>query len=125
MPIEQTANYIRIRVANPSQFIRFRIKLLGKGIKAVIGFKKVGGSEIQSLLFPRNRYDLKSAKAWASSHNYKVSETFLVYDIEIDTKTLDMKFIEESVSEEEEVEAPRPKREPWAWLLDEDWEWTI
>lgn len=125
MPVEATANYIRIRVADPAQFIRFRVKLLGKGIKAIFGFRKAGGSEIQSLLFPRNRYDMKTAKAWAKSHDYKVSETFLVHEIEIDTKTLDMRFIEEVVTEEQEAETPRPKREKWDWLLEDDWEWTI
>lgn len=144
MPVETTANFIRIRVANPSQFTRFRVKLLGKEIKAVIGFMKAGGSRIQSLLFPRNRFTMKEARAWVSSHNYKVSETFqdelqnlqlivddkylqtyLVYDIIIDPKTFEMTFIEEVATEEEEAEAPRPTRKPWEWLLDEDWEWTL
>jgi hypothetical protein len=120
MPIEKTANFIRIRVASPSKFIRFRVKILGKGIKAVIGFKKGGGSQIQSLLFPRGQYDLKSAKAWVKSHGYSVSETLLIYDIEIDPKTLEMKFVEETVTEEEEEQAPRPERKPWDWLLEDD-----
>jgi len=144
MPVETTANYIRIRVASPSLFSRFRVKLLGKGIKAVIGFKKAGGSQIQSVLFPRNRFSMKEARAWISSHGYKVSEVlqedlqnlpltidekafevYLVYDIDIDPKTLEMKFTEEVVTDEEEAKAPRPTREPWDWLLDEDWEWTL
>ena len=54
MPIDVTANYVRIRVANPSKFIRMRVKTLGKGIKGIIGFMKGGGSEIQSLLFQEN-----------------------------------------------------------------------
>lgn len=125
MPVETTANYIRIRVASPSLFSRFRVKLLGKGIKAVIGFKKAGGSQIQSLLFPRNRFTMSEAKGWVSSHGYKVSETFLVHEIEIDPKTLDMIFIEEIVTDEEEAQAPRPKRKPWDWILDDDWEWQL
>lgn len=124
MPIEKTANFIRIRVANPSAFIRFRIKTLGKGIKAVIGFKKAGGSQIQSLLFPRGRYDLSSAKAWVKSHGYTVSETFIVWDIIVNPKTFDLTFIEETVTEEEEQEVPRQKRNPWDWMLDEEVELT-
>ena len=70
-----TENYIRVRVANPSLFIRFRIKVLGHGIKAVIGFKKGGGSQIQSVLFPKEQYNLAQAKAWIKSHGYSVAET--------------------------------------------------
>ena len=126
MPVETTANYIRIRVASPSQFIRFRVKTLGKGIKAVIGFKKGGGSQIQSVLFPRGRYDMKAARAWIKSHGYSVSETFLVHDIIIDPKTFDMTFIEESVTDEEEEQASRPKGNPWDWMFeDDDMEWTL
>jgi hypothetical protein len=126
MPVETTANYIRIRVANPSQFVRFRIKVLGKGIKAVIGFKKEGGSQIQSLLFPRGRYDMKAAKAWVKSHGYSVSECFLVRDIIIDPITFDMTFVEETVTEEQEAEESRPQSNPWDWMFeDEDMEWTL
>ncbi len=120
MPVETTANFIRIRVANPSDFIRMRIKTLGKGIKAVIGFKKAGGSEIQSLLFPRGRYDMKAAKEWVKSHGYAVHETFLVLDIIVNPKTFDLTFIEETVTEEEEAEVPRAKRNPWDWMLDDE-----
>lgn len=119
MPIDVTANYIRIRVANPSQFIRFRVKTLGKGIKAVIGFRKAGGSEIQSILFPRNRYTLTEAKAWVKSHGYTVSETFLVTDIII-PKIGVLLFEEIRIEETEEQEIPRPKREKWEWMLDYD-----
>lgn len=87
MPIEKTTNFIRIRVSNPKQFIRFRVKTLGKGIKAVIGYKKGGGSQIQSVLFPRSRYTLAQAKAWVKKHGYTVSESFLVTDISINLDT--------------------------------------
>ncbi len=120
MPVETTANFIRIRVASPSQFIRMRIKTLGKGIKAVIGFKKAGGSEIQSLLFPRSRYTMSEARAWVKSHGYSVHETFIVWDIIVNPKTFDLTFIEETVTEEEEAEVPRTKRNPWDWMLDDE-----
>jgi hypothetical protein len=103
------------------------VKTLGKGIKAVIGFKKGGGSQIQSILFPRGSYDLKSAKSWVSSHGYKVHETLLVKDIDfvIDPKTLDfvaLRFVEETVNEEEEAQVPRPKKNAWDWMLDNETE---
>jgi hypothetical protein len=124
MPVETTANYIRVRVADPEGFTRFRVKTLGSGIKAVIGFMKGGGSKIQSILFPRERYNMKSARAWVVSHGYKVNETLLVYDIIIDPKTFDLTFIEESVTETEESAVERPKVKPWAWLLDDETELT-
>jgi|YelNatPaOPRAMG01_1025707.scaffolds.fasta_scaffold66955_2 hypothetical protein len=125
MPIEKTPNYIRIRVESPSKFVRFRVKTLGKGIKAVIGFFKEGGSKIQSLLFPRSRYTLAEAKAWVKSHGYTVHETLLVYDIIINPKTFNMIFIEETVDEVQESQIPRPTRKPWQWLLDDEVEWTL
>ena len=73
MPVDVTANYVRIRVASPSKFIRMRVKTLGKGIRAIVGFKKGGGSEIQSFLFPRSRYTLAQAKAWIKAHDYQCS----------------------------------------------------
>lgn len=125
MPIEKTENYIRIRIADPTGFTRFRVKTLGKGIKGVIGFLKGGGSKLQSILFPRDRYDMKSAKSWVSSHGYKVSETLIVHDIIIDPKTLDLTFIEETVTETQEAAIERPARKAWEWLLDEETEWTL
>jgi len=120
MPIEKTPNFIRIRVASPKLFTRFKVKLLGKGIKAVIGFKKGGGSQIQSLLFPRSRYTLKTAKAWVKKHGHSVSETYWVTDILIDPTTLDL-ILEETVarSEEEvpEVDMKKVTKDEFAWLI--------
>jgi len=107
MPIDVTANYIRIRVANPKQFIRFRMKRLGAGLMAVIGFKKGGGSQIQSFLFPKSSYTLSEARAWISKHGYSVSETynenfaiFAVFDIDISKEGEEM-FIERPLIIEE------------------------
>lgn len=122
MPIEKTANYIRIRVASPKRFIRFRIKELGKGIRAVIGFKKEGGSEIQSLLFPRSKWTLAEAKKWAKEHGYKVSETFYIYDIFVDKDGIT--FLEETVTEEEtketeeHVDVKKMTKDDFRWLLE-------
>jgi hypothetical protein len=93
-----------------------RMKSLGKGIKAVIGFKKGGGSEVQSFLFPRGSYTLATARAWIKTHNYKVHEVYLVNDIIF--KNERMVFIEEIVPETaEEDSLPKVKRPKWWWLL--------
>jgi len=120
MPIEKTPNFIRIRVANPKKFIRFRVKTLGKGIKAVIGFMKGGGSKVQSLLFPRSRYTLAQAKAWAKKHNHKVAESFWVTDILIDPETKEL-VIEESVATDDDevpvINIKKMKKDVFAWLI--------
>lgn len=114
MPVEKTANFIRIRVASPKLFTRFRVKILGKGIKAVIGFKKGGGSQIQSLLFPRGSYTLAQAKAWVKKKGYSISETYAVMDIDVSKEGLDM-FIERKI-EIEESEKEEPKKDSEYWL---------
>lgn len=121
MPVEKTPNFIRIRVADPKQCKRFRIKVLGKGIRGVICFKKTGGSMIQSLLFPRSRYTLKTAKAWVKAHKMKVSETFWVHEILIDPTTLEL-ILEETIAEDEtevkKVDVAKMSKETWEWLLE-------
>lgn len=66
-------NTIRIRQKDPSQYVRFRTKSLGKGIKAVIGFKKGGGSEVQSYLFDKDKWNAKTAAAWVKKHKGTIS----------------------------------------------------
>jgi len=123
MPIEKTANFIRIRIASPKNFIRFRVKTLGKGIKAIIGFKKDGGSQIQSLLFSKKKWTLKTAKAWTKAHKYKVEETFLITDVSIDPKTMEL-VLEETVATEEDELAEKPihveesKKGEFDWLIE-------
>lgn len=117
MPIEKTAHYIRVRVADPKRFVRFAIKTLGKGIKAVFGFPKKGGSQIQSLLFPRSRYTLKEALAWVKSHGFEVHETFLVYDVNIEfisqPSQIEKWFVEEVVKEEPEERLVNDEKTKW------------
>jgi len=125
MPIDVTANYIRIRVASPSDFIRMRIKLLGKGIRAIIGFKKGGGSAIQSFLFPKDRYTLAQAKAWIKSHDYSVHESWLVNDILVGPdyiefqETLITPEIDGELSKEIDIQEKPVKKEPWSWMFDD------
>jgi hypothetical protein len=126
MPIDITANFIRIRVVSPKDFIRFRVKTLGAGIKAVIGFRRGGGSQIQSVLFPKSRYSLASARAWIKKHGMAVHETYLVTDISVGVDYID--FEEVLVTPEMEIDlveleshaidVKNIKKETWAWLFD-------
>lgn len=124
MPIDVTANYVRIRVANPSKFIRMRVKTLGKGIKGIIGFMKGGGSEIQSLLFPRKQYTLAQAKSWVKSHGYTVSESYLVNDINVGVDYIDFEEtlitpeIENELLGTEKIDVSTIKTETWEWLFE-------
>ena len=120
MPVEKTANFIRIRVASPKKFIRFRIKSFGKGIKAVIGFMKKGGSQVQSLLFSRKMWTLARAKKWVKSHNYTVQESFWVTDISIDPETTEL-VLEETVAndtDEDPLDLENIKEDVFAWLVE-------
>ena len=124
MPVDVTANYVRIRVASPSKFIRMRVKTLGKGIRAIIGFKKGGGSEIQSFLFPRSRYTLAQAKAWIKAHDYHVHESFLVTDINVGVdylefeETLITPEMEDELLRTEKIDVLAIKKETWEWMFE-------
>ena len=124
MPVDVTANYVRIRVASPSKFVRMRVKALGKGIRAIIGFKKEGGSEIQSFLFPRERYTLTQAKAWISAHDYHIHESFLVTDINVGVdylefeETLITPEIENELLKTEHIDVTTIKTEIWEWMFE-------
>lgn len=120
MPVEKTANFIRIRVASPKKFIRFRVKDFGKGIKAVIGFMKKGGSQVQSLLFSRKMWTLARAKKWVKSHNYSIEESFWVIDVSIDPETMEL-VLEETVAKDEDedpLDLENIKEDVFAWLIE-------
>ena len=118
MPIEKTPNYIRIRVADSKRFIRFRVKILGKGIKAVIGFPKKGGSQIQSYLFSRSKWTIKTAKAWIKKHGHTVQETYWVTDVIINPETLEL-ILEETIAEpEDEFDVKNITKEDITWLME-------
>lgn len=97
---------------------------MGKGIKAVIGFKKGGSSQIQSLLFPKKMYTLAQAKAWVKAHNYHVAETvaYLVTDIIIDPETKEL-VLEETVATDydsiPDEELLNMKEDVFKWLMEE------
>ncbi len=75
---ETTEKYHHINQTDSEQYIRFRIIELKPGINAVIGFKKEGGSEIQSYLFDIDKFTIEQAKAWVKEHGGKIktSERF-------------------------------------------------
>jgi len=78
MPVDVTADYIRIRQKDPELFIEdsFRTVELSKakGIKAVMGKLqkapegKVGSMVIQSYLFDKEKWTTEKAKAWVEEH---------------------------------------------------------
>ncbi len=97
-----TANYIRIRVKDPKGFTKLRIKGLTGRVKAVVGFIKGGGSEIQSVLFPKDTYSVTDAKRWMNVHGHTIQEVYMVQDIMINPKNFEFAFIEEVYHGEEE-----------------------
>ena len=123
MPIDETANYVRIMVANSNKFTKMRVKTLGKGIKGIVGFMKDGSSEIQSFLFPRKQYTLVQAKAWIKSHDYTVSESYLVNDINVGVNYLDFEEtlitpeIENELLVTEKIDVTTIKTETWEWMF--------
>ncbi len=77
MPADVTDKYIRIRKKDPKKYLRLRTKTLSssKGVKAIIGFKKEGGSEVQAYLFDKTKWTVAKAKQWVGEH--KTSEKLL------------------------------------------------
>jgi hypothetical protein len=75
MPVDITENYIRIRQKDPKGYTRMRTISIdkAKGIKAIIGVRKDGKSEVQSFLFVKAKWTVKRAQAWISKHK-KLSE---------------------------------------------------
>ena len=113
MPIEKSANYIRIRVKTVKNVARFRMKTLSasKGVRALIAFVKGGGSSIVSILFSRAKgWTVSKAKAWIKSHDYSVSETKLVYEVSVTKDSIE--FIEETVPEDYEDEPMETGKNP-------------
>jgi len=121
LPIEKTPNFIRIRIANPKQFVRFFVKVIGKGIRAVMGVRKDGKSQIQSLLFPRSRFTLVQAKAWVKSHGYTIEESYWVEEVLIDSNTMELVFVEKVAKDDEEVpkiNIKKMKKDVFKWLIE-------
>ena len=78
-PEEKGEKFIRKRIKNPEYFHKksFRFISLGEGIKATIGCPKSqvysegkcqDGTQIQALLFSKDRYTKESAKTWIKKH---------------------------------------------------------
>jgi len=70
MPVEVTEQYVRIRQKAPGQYLRMRTIVISaaKGIKAIIGFKKGGGSEVQAYLFDKKKWTVATARKWIAEH---------------------------------------------------------
>ena len=68
--LEESATVYRYRVRNPSEFEKFRVKELGKGVKITLG--KVKGSnrwEIQNYMFEKTTFkDAQAVRKWLDQH---------------------------------------------------------
>lgn len=65
MPIEETANFWRIRITDPKKYKSFRTKARSKYVKIVLGIYIKKGkrvSEVQSLLYDKRLYTKNTAK---------------------------------------------------------------
>jgi len=65
---ETTANFQHIPMNDAGKYVRIVTKDFGKGIKARLGFKEDGTSEVQSLMFDTGKYTMTEAKKWVSEH---------------------------------------------------------
>jgi hypothetical protein len=68
-PPRETANFIRIQ-QYPDEELKgqpYHTKEIANGVKLVFA-----GSTLQTLLFPKNKFTMDSARDWAKSHGYKV-----------------------------------------------------
>ena len=106
-------NYIRMNVKNSTGFNKMRIKSLGDRVKAVHGFSKEGINEVQSVLFPKDQYNIKGAKSWMNQHGYNYENIFLVNDV-ILSSSHNITFIEEAYHEPEN----KTKSSKHDWLFD-------
>lgn len=63
-------NYHSVRLESPVHFTRFayRKNLMGKGIDAVFGIYRRGGSRLQAIRFDRHRWTLDKVKRWLVTH---------------------------------------------------------
>lgn len=77
-PIKRGGDYHHIRIKDPKLYSKnsFRFITFDKGIRATIGCKKgyfrkgkcTIGTEVQSLLFPKDKYTKEGALEWVKKH---------------------------------------------------------
>jgi HK97 family phage prohead protease len=73
--LEETEDYIHIRIQDPENFIEDSFKTIDiseeQGIKAVIGKLKSdpqGSTKVQKYLFDKEKWDLEKAQKWVDEH---------------------------------------------------------
>lgn len=82
MSIEKTANYVRVRQADPSLFVKESFRTinidLSAGIKAVVG-RRPGkdGTEVQSYMFDKSRFSVEDAKRWIEDHKNRAEASLI------------------------------------------------
>ncbi|QGH73003.1 MAG: capsid maturation protease [Siphoviridae sp. ctCJE6] len=73
--VDEKENTFRVRQSDPGNYNRFITKKITSGVKAVIGFKKGGGSEVQSYIFEKAKFDEERARKWVKDHGGKITES--------------------------------------------------
>lgn len=63
------ANEHAARQTDPGGYVRFRRKQIAPGVHAVVGFKRGGGSEAQSIRFDADKFSPSEARAWLAEHD--------------------------------------------------------
>ncbi len=68
--IDEDPNIWRFRVRDPSDFDKFRVKELGKGVKITLGrIKGTSRWEIQNYMFEKERFKTREAvRTWVEGH---------------------------------------------------------
>ena len=68
-------NYRSARQTDPDQYVRKRYAKNkgGRGVDFIYGFKKGGGSEVQSVRFNKEIFTSAQAKKWLKDHDFKTS----------------------------------------------------
>jgi hypothetical protein len=82
MPTEKTANYVRVRQAEPSLFVKESFRTINidvdAGVKAVIGRRPGKDStEVQTYMFDSNRFTVEEAKKWVEDHKNRANASEL------------------------------------------------
>lgn len=73
MPVEIGDDFVHVRVADPSLFVKETFRTItidaGQGIKATIAKRPGSNSmEKQSFMFKKDKWTIEEAKAWIAKH---------------------------------------------------------
>ena len=77
--VEKTDNYLRYSITPKKDNVIYRTIKFGEDILAVIEIQKGGKAttQIQAIIFEKDKFTIPQAKAWLKKHEYK----YIKYDI--------------------------------------------